>query len=112
MRLLFASETLERCCNEGIAAHAKWGVERAMVIQRRLVQLDAAKNLSVIAGLPGAGLRQRKARRRTIYSVDALHPYEILFEPLSQDGDTLSEAVGIETIETIKVTTIESRHGH
>ena len=57
------------------------GDRRSKLIQRRLTEMMAAENLSVLKALPGPRLHPLTQNRAGQYSVDLDPPYRLIFEP-------------------------------
>jgi hypothetical protein len=81
MEIHFCSRKLQNLCNSKEETIRRWGALRAAVVRRRLKQLKAAKNLSVIKTLAGQGLRVLTGTGKGELALDAQYPLGVIFVP-------------------------------
>ncbi len=87
------------------------GARQAMLIQRRLTEIEAARTLSVLRCLPGPRCHELKGERKGQFSVDLVHPYRLLFVPNHRPVPT-KDAGGIDLakVTAVKILGIEDTH--
>src|ERR1700730_10307290 len=86
MEIHFRSKKLQDLCNSKEETIRRWGALRAAVVRRRLKQLKAAKNLSVIKTLPGQDLRVLTGARKGELALDAQYPLGVMFVPTQENN--------------------------
>ncbi len=59
----------------------KMGIKRAKLIMRRLSEIEAALNLTILRKIPGPRLHSLTGNRKGQLSVDLDHPYRLIFVP-------------------------------
>ena len=112
MDIIFSSTRLQKDCNDAKRARRRFGPLQAKLIRRRLDELRAAQNLSVIGTIPQARCHELTADRAGQLSVDLRHPYRLLFRPANRpvprkpDGGL--DWAGVTVVEILDV---EDTHG-
>jgi len=88
-----------------------WGDRQAKVLRRRLDQLKAAENLSIMRDLPGR-CHELTADRAGQLSLDLVHPMRLIVEPAVEPRPYKDDG-GLDwsRVESIRVLEIEDTHG-
>lgn len=88
-----------------------WGDRQAKVLRRRLDQLRAAEDLSVMRNLPGR-CHELTADRAGQLSLDLVHPMRLIIEPAEEPRPNKEDG-GLDwsRVESIRVLGIEDTHG-
>jgi len=81
MEIRFATQRLQKLCNNSGKLRGVYGPECALKIQRRLDELKAADCLEDLRNLPGAKCHELKADREGQFSVYLEHPKRLIFVP-------------------------------
>lgn len=81
MIITFKQRKLQRVVNAARKLEAAYGSRMAQLIQKRLLVLEAADNLSQIPSGKPLRLHQLIDNRAGQFSVDLVHPYRLLFVP-------------------------------
>jgi plasmid maintenance system killer protein len=81
MVVFFQSKKLQKICSSQKEMLKAFGAPRARKLQQRLMELNAADNLSHIARVPPPRCHQLTGNRQGQLSVDLDHPYRLLFIP-------------------------------
>lgn len=102
MEISFATSKLAKLCNSEKKLRAAYGPRMAGVIQQRLVDLDAAKTLEMMRGIPGR-CHQLTENLDGLFAVDLVHPDRLVFVP---DQDPVPQLSG-GGIDWSRVTKIE-----
>ncbi len=80
MEILFEDQDFAEVCNSDKSLVRKYNRQRARLIRRRLDDLGAAPNLSVMRSLPGR-CHELKGDRAGQLSIDLDGPYRLIFRP-------------------------------
>lgn len=112
MELHFKSRSLQKACESERGSIREWGPERAAVVRRRLVQLEAAEHLAVISNLPPPRLHPLSGARDGQFAVDVVHPFRLVFEPWHDEIPRLADG-GIDRtkVTAIRILAVEDYHG-
>ncbi len=81
MKISFKNEKLRKICEEEKVAQKKLGKHRASLLQVRLFELDARKNVEGKEGLRFGDPHELKGNRKGEYSVDLDKGSRVLFVP-------------------------------
>ncbi len=81
MDIIFASGKLEKEFNTHKLLVKRCGPRRAELIERRLVQLRAARVLEDLRALPQVRCHELTGNRAGQLSLDLDHPYRLIIEP-------------------------------
>lgn len=108
MLIYFGTRKLQKTCSSAKEMNKAYGTTRARKLQQRLMELQAAANLSHIARVPPPRCHELVADRHGQLSVDLDHPFRLIFIPandplpLREDGGLDWERVTeIEVIEVV-----------
>ncbi len=105
MIITFKQRKLQRVVNATRKLEAAYGSRMAKLIQRRLLVLAAADNLSQIPSGKPLRLHQLVDNRAGQFSVDLVHPYRLLFVPNHEPVPTLCDG-GIDRAHITDITVI------
>ena len=89
MEILFKSEKLRRNCEDINKAIIEWGPRIARKLIQRLNELSAAECLEHIPHVPPTRRHALQNKRKGQFAVDILHPFRLVFQPISDDGTIL-----------------------
>ncbi len=81
MNITFRSKKLQKCCSTEKQALKEFGQKRARKLMQRLMELNAADNLSQIPPTPPPRCHELTGNLKGILSVDLDHPWRLLFVP-------------------------------
>jgi proteic killer suppression protein len=81
--IFFKTAKLLKVCNSAALLQAAYGQENARRIQHRLFVLQAMPTLAEVPKLPPERCHALKGDLRGYYAVDALHPFRIVFTPVT-----------------------------
>ena len=81
MEIGFASSRLQKLCNTDKKLRGKYGPRMADLIQQRLLELQDAENLAVVATLPGPRCHELQQNLAGHLAVDLVHPNRLVFRP-------------------------------
>ena len=104
--IFFKTAKLMRICNSAALLQAAYGQENAGRIQRRLFVLQAAPTLAEVPKLRPERCHALKGDLLGYYAVDALHPFLIVFTPITP----LPPARGRTSAERLRVVTAITIH--
>ena len=114
MELTFASNKLLKQMNKGKAMIKAYGPIQAKRLQIVLTSLRAAPNLGVFAPPYSRPNRCHEliGNRKGQLSVNLIHPYRLIFEPLNKPSPMRPEG-GLDWLEVtaIKIKGVEDTHG-
>jgi len=102
MRCKFESPGLRALCCSKAALLKKFGEKTAVLIQRRLVWLDAARSLADVSTEPPLRRRLEDGGRQLVFSVCALDAGRIYFVPEWSSTEPANEN-DLACIEAIKI---------
>lgn len=111
MNIIFRSNKLKKCCSEEREAVKAYGQVSARKLMRRLMELRAAENLSLIPKTPPPRCHELTGTLKGKLSVDLEHPWRLFFIP-HHDPVPEKEGGGLdwERVTAIKITDIEDPH--
>lgn len=111
MEIVFLTSKLRQQCTESKVMTKTWGDRQAKVLRRRLDQLRAAEDLSVMRNLPGR-CHELTADRAGQLSLDLVHPMRLIIEPAEEPRPNKEDG-GLDwsRVESIRVLGIEDTHG-
>jgi len=109
MQTTYASETIQRLCEEDKHQHKQLGDKRAKRLKNRLGELRAVENVSQ---LQLGRLHALTADRAGQYSVDLDGPMRLLSEPTEHPPPTLASSGGIDWQQVNSVRLLEIRDTH
>lgn len=81
MDITFRTTKLKKASNTKRTAQKEWGTRRGELVKQRLDELRAADTLEIMRFIPGAHCHELAQNRKGQLSVDAEHPYRVIFEP-------------------------------
>lgn len=81
MKILFADKKLEKLVNDDRKLIAELGKRRALLLRRRLTQMEDAANLNDLKNLPG-NYHELIGNRKGQWACDLDQPYRLLFTPI------------------------------
>ncbi|MCY3657848.1 MAG: type II toxin-antitoxin system RelE/ParE family toxin [Caldilineaceae bacterium] len=105
MVITFRQRKLQRVVNDTRKLEATYGARMAKLIQRRLLVLEAADNLSQIPPRGPLRLHQLFGDRAGQFSVDLVHPYRLVFVPNHEPVPTTHDG-GIDRTRVTDITVI------
>lgn len=111
MRLTFRTNKLKKRCSEEKEAVKAYGPNRARKLMRRLMELQAADNLSQIPTTPPPRCHELSGNLKGKLSVDLEHPWRLLFVPDHQPLPAKEDG-GLDwtRVTTVKIMEIEDPH--
>jgi len=112
MQIFFRTNKLAKICNNESVAIKNLGKISAAKLMQRLLQINAADNLSVLMlpAMPGR-CHKLKANRMNQYAMDLKHPYRLIFEPSNGIPGWKQENLIIENkVKEITVVDIKDYH--
>lgn len=89
MEILFKTEKLRKNCEDINRASIEWGPRIARKVIQRILELHAADCLYDISHVPPTRCHSLQNNRQGQYAVDLLHPFRLVFQPISEDGSVL-----------------------
>lgn len=109
MLIIYASQTIQRLCEEDKHQRKQLGEKRAKRLKVRLSELRAVENVSQLQlGRPHALTADRAGQ----YSVDLDGPMRLLFEPTDQPPPTLpSGGIDWQQVSSVRLLEIGDTHG-
>lgn len=112
MDILFRTRKLEKDCNDQRLLVRHYGDRRARVIQRRLDELAAAENLSIMDTLKYTRCHELIGDRDGQLSVDLDHPYRLIFRP-ANDPIPKRDDGGLDwtMVTAVEILKVEDPHG-
>lgn len=99
----FKTKKLHNICSNQKEMIKKYGLRMAVKLQQRLMELQAAGNLSEISKVPPPRCHELIGDRSNQFSVDLKHPYRLIF--ISANDPVPELAVG--GLDWKKVTEVE-----
>jgi plasmid maintenance system killer protein len=111
MEISFQSAKLQKLCNSQSKLVGKYGPRHAAVIQRRLLDLEAAETLEVMTTLPGR-CHELVGNLAGCLAVDLVHPDRLVFA-VANDPRPVNESGALEwqKVTAIEVVGIGNYHG-
>lgn len=107
MDITFSDKKLEKIVNNDKKLLKEFGQTRAVIVRRRLVQLDDATSLEDLRYLPGKW-HELTGDRKGQWACDLDQPYRLIFEPrekpIPTDEDGKYIWIGIKSVEVIEIT--------
>ncbi len=103
MEIAFADAKLQKLCSNQGKLVGKYGPRLAVVIQRRLADLEAAETLEVMRTLPGR-CHELRENLSGCLAIDLVHPDRMVFRPkqpppVNDDGQLpWNQVVAIEVV--------------
>jgi len=79
--IIFEKNKFKKECNDDKLLVRRYGSKRAKLINRRLDEIRAAKNLEILRTLPGPRLHEYSGNYKGLLSVDLDGPYRLIIEP-------------------------------
>lgn len=112
MDIDFASNKLQKICNDHSVAVRKLGINCATKLRNRMDDLRAAPSLEVLRPPFPGRCHELKGDKEGVLSLDLEHPFRLLFEPLKNPPPTRSDG-GLDwsQIDVVIITSIEDTHG-
>jgi len=112
MLISYKNQKLEKVLTNSKKLIKKYGPDQAKLIARRINEIKASDNLSILGALPQARLHELKQNRQGQLSVDVKQPYRLIFVP-DYDDPPVKQDGGLDwdKIERIKILEIEDTHG-
>jgi plasmid maintenance system killer protein len=109
--IVFRTKKLQKSCSDQKAMVKNWGPDQAKRLRRRLDDLRAAENLSLMMELPGR-CHELKGDHQGQLSLDLVHPYRLIFEP-AHDPVPEKEDGGLDWTEVtgVRILGVEDTHG-
>ncbi len=92
MEIFFKTAKLMKVCNSAALLQAAYGHENARRIQHRLFVLQSMPTLAEVPKLPPDRCHALKGNLLGYYAVDALHPFRIVFTPVTPPSGRTSAA--------------------
>jgi plasmid maintenance system killer protein len=111
LEILFKSKKLEKILGSRKDIVREWGEQNGRIIMKRLTELIAAENLSVISKIPGARPHPLSGSFKGMYAVDLKQPYRLIIQPfnnplpLKKDG-----GLDLEKVTIIKIMEVGDYH--
>lgn len=112
MDIIFSSTKLQKDCNDAKHARKRFGPLQAKLIRRRLDELRATDNLSVMRTIPQARCHELTGNRAGQVSVDLKHPYRLLFRPANRPVPRKADG-GLDwaRVTAVEIIDVEDTHG-
>ncbi|MFO0640300.1 MAG: hypothetical protein U0183_13860 [Polyangiaceae bacterium] len=102
VEIFFKTAKLMKVCNNAALLQAAYGQENARRIRHRLFVLQSMRTLAEVPKLPPERCHALKGDLLGYYAVDVLHPFRIVFTPLTPAcGRTSAERLRVVTAITI-----------
>ncbi len=111
MEIRFASQKLQRLCNNQSKLRGEFGPVCAKKIQRRLDELNAAGCLEDMRHLPQARCHELIADRQGQLAVDVEHPKRLIFLPDHDPRPERSDG-GLDWARVLRITVLEIADYH
>ena len=109
MEIDFKTKRLQKQCNDDKEMVKIHGKERAEKLRKRLDDLRAALNLSVMKSLPGR-CHELKGDKKGELAVDLVHPYRLIFKPAGENLKKKDGGLDWSAVTSITMTSIENYH--
>ena len=112
MDIIFKTKKFMKQCNSKNLLVRAYGPRCAELIRRRLDEIRAADTLETLRSLPQARCHELKGNRAGQLSVDLVHPYRLVFEPLMDQSNQKSKG-GLDwsSITAVEIIGVEDTHG-
>ncbi len=86
MEIVFKTAKLKKICEDIKKANVEWGPQLARKVIRRLNDIKSAEYLKDLNHRPPTRSHTLHGERKGQYAVDLIHPYRLIFQPISGDG--------------------------
>jgi proteic killer suppression protein len=110
MVVRFKSNKLKKQCEDPRIAMRDFGKDIGYRLTQRINELRQAKDLSEIAKIPAARLHPLAGSRLNEYSVDLVHPFRLVFIPITDEAPAFDLA-DLSTIHIIRIEEVIDYHG-
>jgi len=104
MELSFRNRKIEKIFNNFSILSQKYGNKQARKIIQRMNEFKAAESLNDIKMLQTPRLHSLTGKAKGYWSVDLIHPFRLIIEPLNGD------VVFLKTITIVKIIEITDYH--
>jgi len=111
MQITFRTKKLQKHCSEEKEAIKAFGSNRARKLMRRLLELNAANDLSQIPKTPPPRCHELTGNLKGQLSVDLEHPWRLLFVP-AHDPIPQTEDGGLDWAQVTAVEIIDIADTH
>jgi proteic killer suppression protein len=111
MEVYYQTNKLQKSCSSEKAMKAEWGEKMAKKIALRIIQLEDADNLEVIARSGLGRFHEHKGDRQGQLSLDLVHPQRLLFQP-NHDPVPCKEDGGLDLAKVTSILVLEITDPH
>lgn len=86
MYIEFKRKRLKRQCEKFEEGSRAWGKDNAKRVFLRIGQMQAMPSLADLMKFKPARCHPLKGKRKGQYAVDVIHPFRLIFEPITEAG--------------------------
>lgn len=104
MQIIFTSKKIQKTCSDKKVMIRELGPQRTAKLMQRMMELDAAPNMSQIP--THAGCHPLTGKRAGCYAVHLSQPYRLVFRPVFDEAP-LNEDGGLDLSRVDKIKIIE-----
>ena len=109
MEIKFKSAKLKKTCSSYELARKQWGEKMARAIIKRLNEIQSADCIADLNHAPPTRCHLLEPHKRGIYAVDVGHPFRLVFQAISEDGNPLGN-IDASQVKHIKILEVTNYH--
>ncbi|MDD3899368.1 MAG: type II toxin-antitoxin system RelE/ParE family toxin [Syntrophomonadaceae bacterium] len=108
MELQYRSNKIRKYCESPKEAQRIYGAQIGTKLTQRVGELKAATSLEDIRNIPAARLHRLQGQRADEYAVDLVHPFRLVFKPILDEGEDITQ---LANIKIVRIEEVRDYHG-
>ncbi|UNC93507.1 hypothetical protein [Candidatus Contubernalis alkaliaceticus] len=108
MEVRFKNNKIKKQCEDPRRAQKDYGLRMGVLLTQRVGELIAATSLLDIKYILSARLHELEGTRANEYSVDLVHPYRLVFTPITEGDVKVNE---LQSIHIVRIEEVTDYHG-